>query len=175
MASPAVLDIESFLAPISEDAPTGSDIREDRSANSLFYQIKDARERARTAERNAMLENDGGAGAIDEWRSVLDIAPKILKEASKDIEVVAWYIEALVRIHGYAGLRDGFNLAHELAEKYWDDIFPIPDEDDYEDIRETRCAPYAGLNGEGREGTLIPPLRNIKITEDREMEPFNER
>jgi len=172
MASPAVLEIESFLEPISEDAPTGSDIREDRSANSLFYQIKDARERARTAERNAMLENDGGAGAVEEWRNVLDIAPKILKEASKDIEVVAWYIEALVRIHGYAGLRDGLTLAHVLADKYWDDIFPIPDEDDYEDVRETRCAPYAGLNGEGREGTLIPPLRNIEITEDREMEPF---
>ncbi|OUS30153.1 hypothetical protein A9Q99_06650 [Gammaproteobacteria bacterium 45_16_T64] len=172
MASPAVLDIESFLEPISEDAPVGSNIRDDRTANSLFYQIKDARERARTAERNAMLENDDGVSAYDEWRTVLEVAPTILKEASKDIEVAAWYIEALTRIHGYAGLRDGFALAQQLAEKYWDDMFPIPDEDDYEDVRETRCAPYAGLNGEGREGTLIPPLRNIEITEDREMEPF---
>ena len=172
MASAAIIDIESFLAPISDDNPVGSDIREDRSANAYFYQIKDARERARTAERNAMLENDGGAGAVEEWRNVMDVAPSILKEASKDIEVAAWYIEALVRVHGYAGFRDGLKLAQQLADKFWDDIYPIPDEDDYEDVRETRCAPYSGLNGEGREGTIIPPLRNIEITEDREMEPF---
>ncbi|MBV1919563.1 MAG: type VI secretion system ImpA family N-terminal domain-containing protein, partial [Pseudomonadales bacterium] len=133
MASASIIDIESFLAPISDDNPVGTDIREDRSANAYFYQIKDARERARTAERNAMIENDGGANAIEEWRNVLEVAPSILKEASKDIEVAAWYIEALVRVHGYAGFRDGLKLAQQLAEKFWDDVYPIPDEDDYED------------------------------------------
>ncbi|PCJ44959.1 MAG: type VI secretion system protein TssA [Moraxellaceae bacterium] len=172
MASPAIIDIESLLIPISEETPAGSDIREDRSANSLFYQIKDARERARTAERNAMLENDDAANAQEEWREVLNVAPKILTEVSKDIEVAAWYIEALVRVHGYAGFRDGLLLAQKLAENFWDNVFPIPDEDDDEDVRETRCASYAGLNGEGREGTIIPPIRNIEITEDREMDPL---
>ncbi|PIE42504.1 MAG: type VI secretion system protein TssA, partial [Gammaproteobacteria bacterium] len=50
-------------------------------------------------------------------------------------------------------------------EKFWDDIFPVPEEDDEEDIREFRVAPFAGLNGEGRDGTLIAPLKRIEITE----------
>ena len=73
---------------------------------------------------------------------MLDVAPSILKDASKDIEVAAWYIEALVRVHGYAGFRDGLKLAQQLAVTFWDDIYPIPDEDDDEDIRENSlCNP----------------------------------
>ncbi|MCG8671464.1 MAG: type VI secretion system protein TssA [Pseudomonadales bacterium] len=172
MASPEIVDIEGLTQPISDESPTGEDIRADRSATSVFYQIKDARERARTAERNMFHEEDTGSSANDAWREILEIAPTILKESSKDLEVAAWYVEALSRIYGFAGLRDGFKLTTVLVESFWDDIFPIPDEDDEEDIREFRTAPFAGLNGEGRDGTLIAPLKRIEITEETDCGPF---
>lgn len=172
MASPEVIELESLLGPISEDSPAGEDIRADRTSNSAFYQIKDARERARNAERNIMLDEENRNTAIEEWRNILKLAPAILQDKSKDLEVCAWYIEGLVRLEGYAGLRDGMKLAAELASRYWDNIFPIPDEDDYEDVRETRAAPFAGLNGEGRDGTLIQPIRDVPITEEHELGPY---
>ena len=172
MASSEVIDIESLIQPVSDEAPAGDDIRADRSPTSVFYKIKDARERARSAERNMFHEEDTGESAKDAWREILDIAPSILRDKSKDLEVAAWYVEALLRIHGFAGLRDGFRLAKELVEKFWNNIYPIPEEDDEEDIREIRCAPFAGLNGEGRDGTLIAPLKRVNITEESDFGPY---
>ncbi|MDX1692238.1 MAG: type VI secretion system protein TssA [Ketobacteraceae bacterium] len=172
MASPAVIDIESLIQPISEDAPAGEDIRADRSPTSVFYKIKDARERARSAERNMFHEEDTGESAKDAWREILQIAPEILRDKSKDLEVAAWYVEALLRIHGFAGLRDGFALSRHLVQTFWDDIYPVPEEDDEEDIREIRTAPFAGLNGEGRDGTLIAPMKRVEITEESDVGPY---
>ena len=172
MASPEVIDIESLTQPISDDAPAGEDIRADRSPTSVFYQIKDARERARSAERNMFHEEDTGESAKDAWREILQIAPEILRDKSKDLEVAAWYVEALLRIYGFAGVRDGFALATALVQKFWDDIYPVPEEDDEEDIREIRVAPFAGLNGEGRDGTLIAPLKRVDITEESDVGPY---
>ncbi|MBX3411207.1 MAG: type VI secretion system protein TssA [Pirellulales bacterium] len=165
MASPDVLDFESLLAPIPGDKPTGEDIRSDWSPTSLYYAIKDARSTARGVER--MLEKDPEQAARDypggaNWTEVLRLGPQILAQTSKDLEVAAWLTEALVRKHGYAGLRDGLRLARELVERYWDGLYPLPDEE--EGLR-TRVAPFTGLNGDDAEGTLIAPIKNIPITE----------
>ena len=45
-----------------------------------------------------------------DWRPVAEKATKILGEQSKDLEVCAYLIEALVRMHGLAGMRDGYRL-----------------------------------------------------------------
>ena len=168
MASPDIVDIDSLLAPISEDNPAGTDIREDSSPSSPFYTIKDARNAARAAERNSMF--DGGSSEADEnWRKIMELAPDILKNQAKDLEIASWYTEALVRRYGFQGLRDGFTVIRGLVENYWDNLYPMPDEDGLE----TRVAPLIGLNGEGAEGVLIAPIRNAPITEGASVGPFN--
>ena len=62
--------------------------------------------------------------------------------------------EALVRSHGLAGLTAGAQVMAGLAERYWDGVFPLPD--DYG--METRVAPVTGLNGRDGNGSLIQPL-----------------
>ncbi len=160
MVTEAVIDIEKLVQPISDDAPAGVDIRADVSPGSVYYQLKDARSAARATERAATLD-DEGASLLPEWRLILDLAPRVLSETAKDLEVCAWLIEALVRAHGFAGLRDGFTLARQLVEGFWDGIYPLPDEDGLE----TRVAPFSGLNGEGGDGTLILPIRKIPLSE----------
>ncbi len=168
MASDKIVDIASLLQPISDDNPAGSNIRDDSSPTSIYYTIKDSRTSARAAERSNMF--DGVSTEADEhWRKILKIAPDILKNHAKDLEIASWYVEALIRKHGFCGLRDGFTLIHQLIEQYWADLFPLPDEDGIE----TRVAPLTGLNGEGAEGVLIAPIRNVNITEGREPGPFN--
>src|SRR2546425_1256477 len=152
MPSPEVLDFERLLAPIAEDAPTGADLRADPSPTSLYYAIKDARSTARAAERQMVGGEEGSSGA--DWRPVLQHGTKALAEKTKDLEITAYLIEALVRLHGFAGLRDGFRLARELGERYWDGLYPVPDEEGVA----TRVAPLTGLNGEDADGTLIAPI-----------------
>jgi type VI secretion system protein ImpA len=160
MASVAVLDLAKLVAPIPGPKPTGLDLREELSPNSTYYAIKDARNAARAAERQLVLDDDETTAPAD-WRLVLQQATEVLAEQSKDLEITAYLIEALVRLHGFAGLRDGFRLARELVEHYWDGLYPQPDEDGLE----TRVAPLTGLNGDDAEGTLLVPITRVPITE----------
>jgi type VI secretion system protein ImpA len=100
MAASATINLETLLAPISEAAPAGINLRQDVSPTSTYYRLKDARSGARAAERRA-----------------------------KDLEVAAWLVEGLVRSHGFAGLRDGLSLTRGLIENYWDSFFSLEDED----------------------------------------------
>jgi len=170
MATEATIDIEALLQPFSDEKPAGEDIREDYSPNSIYYQIKDARAAARTAERQIIMSDDPEAmqSMVPEWNTVLQLAPKILTENSKDLEVAAWYIEGLLRSHGFAGLRDGLKLAKALVEQFWDGLYPMPDEDGLE----TRVAPLTGLNGDDGDGTLIVPITQVPLTEGYTYLPF---
>lgn len=165
MASPEVLDFAKLLAPIGGSSAAGVDLRADPSPVSDLYAIKGARSVARAAEKKLSQfdRDDKGEEPPPEspdWRTILERGTRILAERSKDLEVAAFLIEALVRLHGFAGLRDGFRLARELIERYWDDLYPRPDEDGLE----TRLAPLVGLNGEGAAGTLIVPIAMIPMT-----------
>jgi type VI secretion system protein ImpA len=168
MPSPLFIDLTNLLDPLSEDNAVGVDVRSDPAPTSDYSRLRDARKSARAAERTNLF--DGNVGAADEhWRTVLDLAPKILKNESKDIEIACWYTEALVRKAGFQGLRDGFTLIRQLVERYWEDIYPLPDEDGIA----TRVAALTGLNGEGAEGVLIAPIRSVPITEGSSPGPFS--
>jgi type VI secretion system protein ImpA len=158
VATAATIDIDSLLQPVSEAAPAGVDLRADVTPTSIYYRLKDARGTARAAERRAETQ-EAPSGLLPEWQTILTLAPKALTEISKDLEVVAWFIEGLVRADGFAGLRDGLHLARGLVEQYWDRFFSLVDEDGLA----TRLAPLAGLNGAGNEGTLIQPLRMVPV------------
>lgn len=158
MPTPALIDLEALLAPISDEAACGADIREDASPTSVYYQLKDARSSARAAERS-MDADDESAGLLADWRTILDVAPKVLSTRAKDLEAAAWLAEALLRAHGFAGLRDGFLLIEQLADRFWDGLYPLPDEDGME----TRVAPLTGLNGETSDGALIQPIRKAPL------------
>ena len=165
MASPDVLDFETLLAPIPGDRPTGVDIRSDWSPTSIYQSIKEARREARDAERYLLKNPEEGAQRYPggpNWGEVLRLGPKILAENTKDLEITAWLIEAIVRKHGFAGLLDGYRLARELVERYWEGLYPLPDA---EDGIGARVAALTGLNGDDAEGTLVAPIRSIPITE----------
>ena len=169
MASPEVLDFAKLLAPIAGDSAVGVDLRADASPNSVYYKVKDARSMASRAERQMMMDGDEYKGAPPDWRPVLEHGLKALSEQSKDLEIAAFAIEALARQHGFVGMRDGFRLARELIEQFWDGIYPRPDEEGVV----TRVAPLTGLNGEDSEGALINPITNIPITEGNNYGPYS--
>ncbi|MGQ3674517.1 type VI secretion system protein TssA [Xanthobacter sp. TB0139] len=152
-------DPEELLHPVSEDAPCGTDPRSDPNPNSLYYQAKDGRAAARRIERSNDVEGDTSI-PYTEWEGVADACAQILADGGKDLEVATWLIEALVRLRGFAGLHSSLLVAAGLVTRYWDDVFPLPDEDS----PEPRLTPFINLNGQDGVGTLIQPLRKCAVT-----------
>ena len=162
-----VLDIEGLVLPISEAAPCGGDPRSDPSPTSVYQALKDARYAAADAERGLErgFAEEGDAKKADEtskksWSLILAEGPPLIKSVAKDLEVAAWVTEAALRAHRLAGLRDGLRCTAELVDRYWDQDFPLPDEDGLE----THLAPLAGLSGGDIEGRLITPLKKVPLT-----------
>jgi type VI secretion system protein ImpA len=164
---PEGFDLAALLAPISEEAPAGTDLRQDYSGDSLYHRLRDARAEARTAER-AIDAGNTDAAALPHWRAVRDLALEVLSRRSKDIEIAAWLTEALLRYDGLVGIAAGLRVLAGLAENFWDDFFPQPDEEGLAG----RLAPIAGLNGVGGEGALMQPLRRIILYSRPDGAPF---
>jgi len=182
MSSPDVLDFAKLTAPISADKPAGTDPRLNPSPTSAYFKIKDDR-------RNACELERPGAEKSPDWNVVKQLAIKILASEAKDLNVSAYLTEAMVRLEGFAGLRDGFRLTRELVEKYWDNLYPLaeapelarekelkakpnltPEEKEElqtlnEENRSTRLAPLIGLNGHESDGTLLAPIARVPITD----------
>ncbi|MDW8371810.1 MAG: type VI secretion system ImpA family N-terminal domain-containing protein, partial [Geminicoccaceae bacterium] len=151
-------DLERLLAPFEGDNPAGVDPRTDFSATSPYNRLRDARAEARAAER-AMDSAAEEAVVPPQWRTIREIADRVISEQAKDLEVAAWYTESLLRSNGFEGLAAGFRLMHGLVERFWDGLYPLPDEDGVS----TKVAPITGLNGEGGDGALTQPIRKVPL------------
>jgi len=161
------MDIDTLLSPISDTQPTGADARVEPEITQKYYSLKDARTSARAAERSNIFDNN--TSEIPEWSTILNQAPQVICEQTKDLEICCWYTEALVRKDGFVGLKLGFELIRGLIEEFWEELYPMPDEDGLE----TRVAPLTGLNGSGSEGVLISPIRNVKLTNSNTHESYS--
>ncbi|EIO3982298.1 type VI secretion system protein TssA [Vibrio vulnificus] len=159
---------EPALLPISDEQPAGADPRSDITPQSLYYRLKDQRMQARNIERNAIIEEEPILNYANLWQVFLDEVPQALTSQTKDLEYVAWLIEALTRLDGFKGMAVGYELATYYLENYWAVLYPMPDEDGLE----TRISPIIGLNGIDNEGTLIFPLSCIPLTEGLSEQPY---
>jgi type VI secretion system protein ImpA len=181
MATPPTLDITALLTPVSGDQPAGPELRHasDRNVAKVYFSVRDARKKAIDAERRlrdfASMTDDERRGHPDspeaaDWHAVRRYAIEALTQ-SKDLWITAWLIEGLTRLHGFAGLRDGVRLAHQLCDGFWQDIHPQATKE--QDLA-TRFAQLAGLDGGSTsEGTLIAPVINLPITAARTVANFS--
>ncbi|HVZ09615.1 type VI secretion system protein TssA [Rhodopila sp.] len=152
----------ALAAPLQGERPAGEDLRQDFTAGSPYYRLRDLRSEAREIERrldHGDPEADSAALLIA-WRTVRELAVKALTERTKDLEIAVWLTEALVRLEGLSGITTGATLIAELADVLWDEgLYPLPDEDGIEG----RTAPVTGLNGASGDGTLMQPLRKCPL------------
>jgi type VI secretion system protein ImpA len=168
MPSAAILDFEALLKRFEAPTASGKDLRADSSPSSLYQLLKEDRKTARQLETR--ISKGDSEVPMPEWRPVAEKSTKILREQAKDLEVCAYLIEALVRVHGLTGMRDGYRLAREMVERFWDDgLYPSPGEDDVE----RRAAHLLQLNGIDATGALIPPLGRIPFTEMTSLGQFS--
>ena len=152
MSSVRVIDLEMLLAPISGDNPCGVSLRWE----PVYDQIKNAR----TVEEGVLGEDTSGTNKVN-WGELARLAIGVLTDRSKDLMIAAWLTEALLAVHGFAGVRDGLLLIQGLLTRYWDEVFPLPDDGDLE----PRVAPLVWLMDADRGAPLTEPLaRNALLS-----------
>jgi type VI secretion system protein ImpA len=115
-------DIESLLKPIPGSQPTGVNLRYD----PIYDKIKEARR-----EEAGVPEWDVKPKVAD-WPLVVRLAGDALTGKSKDLQLAAWLTEALLRQEGIKGLRAGLSLLRGLLERFWDGLYPEPEDGDLE-------------------------------------------
>lgn len=123
-SKPPVIDFEAIFQPISEENPSGENVR----FSNLYDEIKEAR-RADDELPQGQWETEL---KVADFRKVIALAVPALASQTKDLQIAAWLSEALVKEHGFAGLRDGLKLMSGLQEKFWETLFPEIDEGDME-------------------------------------------
>ncbi|MEO1658102.1 MAG: type VI secretion system ImpA family N-terminal domain-containing protein [Pseudomonadota bacterium] len=133
------LQPETLFVPLADPNP-------DRlNAHPDFRVLKEASDNARRIERSVEMapadEQEGlRSQAADEWSKLIDSAPGFLTSTAKHMRVAVWTTEALVRNYGFEGLAAGFKLMAGLLTERWDQIVPLPDDED-----------LAGYEGDARE------------------------
>jgi type VI secretion system protein ImpA len=86
---------------------------------------------------------------------VISLATAALATSTKDLQIAVWLLEALVRWHGFAGLRDGIRLLRELQERFWPSLHPAIEDGN----AEFRTGPLEWVNEK-----LPIPVRQIVVT-----------
>jgi type VI secretion system protein ImpA len=123
------IDIEALLQPISESHPCGADLRN----HPVFIQIREARREEENLAQG-VWEHDVKEA---DYALALKLAKEALTKRGKDLQVAAWTTEALLRLEGFDGLRQGLELMRRLLDTHWDSVHPQIDEDGDLEMRAT--------------------------------------
>jgi type VI secretion system protein ImpA len=120
-----MLNLERLLAPVSADKPCGDDL--------AFSSEIDAIVRARQAD-DPSLEQGAWVTELKEadWKFVGRECARLIEQRSKDLQLAVWLAEASVQTAGVRALADSLLLIAMLCERYWDGLYPLPDEDGVE-------------------------------------------
>jgi type VI secretion system protein ImpA len=111
-----------LLEPIAGPSPGGVNLRYE----PVYDQIK----AARTAQE--AIPEWGQDQRPADWKLVLKLAGDALATKSKDLQLAAWYTEALLNRDGVGGLLEGLELMRGLLDAFWDELWPEIEDGDAE-------------------------------------------
>jgi type VI secretion system protein ImpA len=158
MPSPALLDFDALVQPVAGESPAGAPV-----ALPVRQKLDAAR---KETEPHPEDPSQGEIPKKADWPGIVRTAQELLADKSKDLLLAARLTEALTKMHGFAGLRDGLHLLRELIAQCWDRLHPTPDEDEGMEVRAgpfhwlsdadrgarfpgtVRAVPLVGVNGE---------------------------
>lgn len=122
MQSESTIDLDALLAPLPGDNPAGE--------NLLYAGLYDQIREARRSDDNLAQGDWEYQVKSANWREVVKLATGALASKTKDLQIAAWLAEALIKIHGLAGMRDSLKLMHGFIERFWDHVYPALEDGD---------------------------------------------
>jgi type VI secretion system protein ImpA len=156
MASQPLLDFDPLLVPIPGDNPAGG---------AIPFEIREKLEEGRKEINLEDFDPEDPAKPTEakkaDWNGIIRLAQETLSKTSKDLLVSARLTEALVKQHGFAGLRDGLHLMRLLVEQCWDRLNPPVEDGDLE----VRAGPFNWL-ADAEKGARFPQsVRRVPLME----------
>jgi type VI secretion system protein ImpA len=138
---------EDLLDPISAEQPAGIDLR----WTPEWDRVKEARRSDDSLDPGKWTKKERKSA---DWFSTQEITTALLRERSKDLQLALWLTEAGIKLHGFAGLRDGLKITRELLIRYWDKgLYPR-----LEEGPEDRSGPFEWLNDKVVDSIAAIPL-----------------
>ncbi|NOT89664.1 MAG: type VI secretion system protein TssA [Lysobacter sp.] len=135
---------EELLAPVSADAPVGVPAAQDEA----YRRIRHERE-----EEDASLPLGAWERELKRanWVAASELAAAALTGRSKDLQLAAWLLEALIARSGFQALAPCLRLIDALLLQYGDSLHPQDSE------HRINLLLWIGQK-------LLPPLRRVMIT-----------
>jgi type VI secretion system protein ImpA len=163
----SIIDVDSLLAPI--------DGEETAAGKPVPFAVKQSMEEARKeVDPNDWAADDPQRPAepkYADWKEVIQLAQKTLRESSKDMQLAVDLAEALTRHHGAGGLRDGLRLVRRLTEECWDRVFPMVEDGDTEFWTEKMLGIFESLDVPSKRLNFPETVRQMPMVIVRD--PFN--
>lgn len=116
------MPIDELLAPISAEAPAGTDAAEE---------IEKLEEKIKGKQTETIV--DGRPVATFEepnWRELTEESADLLKNKSKHLRAAMIYCVACSVTRAWPGLHEGLEVMATLLESSWDTLHPVPEEGD---------------------------------------------
>ncbi|HUH64570.1 MAG TPA: type VI secretion system protein TssA [Terracidiphilus sp.] len=112
---------DDLLNPIPGGNPSGASLRYER----VYDQIKEAR----TEGEDSILGNLAAPKKAD-LNLVIKLAGESLATKSKDLQLLAWLVEAHVKKEGIGLIPPSLKLFKDMQEQFWDTVYPLIEDGD---------------------------------------------
>ena len=138
------ISLESFLADVSAESPSGANLEYDQR----FCEMS----RLAEGTREQQYGNTIIAASPPDWRAIGQTAVDLAEE-TRDLRIAVMLIESKTHVEGLSGLAEGLELLRHWVCELWETVHPMLDEADGSD-------PFVRINSLGRlcESARLPSM-----------------
>ena len=147
-----VIEVETYLAEITPDAPSGADVEYDPE----YFELKKLAQGTPESE----MGEEKIAAEEPKWIEVKEATLK-LSERTRDLRVALILAVGLLQEDGVPGFRDGVAVLRGLIDRMWDHFYPKLDPDDNNDPT-IRVNLFKNLSGDGSSSDMYKFKQRLK-------------
>ena len=115
------IDVNKLLEPVSDEAPCGEDLEYDAEFGEL--------ERAAEGKPGHVMGDEEIPPEPPRWEDVNEAAEALFAR-TKDLRVATHLAHAQLNTEGFQGFANGLDGVNGLVQQYWDNVYPLLDEED---------------------------------------------
>jgi type VI secretion system protein ImpA len=154
MPAEPLLLIDELLQPIPGDNPAGEPVS--------YEMRQELDEDRREVDPEAFAPDDPMRPEKPkpaDWPGIVRKTTDALRQTTKDLLVSTRLLEALTKLHGFAGLRDGLHLLAELVGQCWDRLNPPIEDGDVE----IRLGPFLWIDDPDKGARFPTTVRTLPL------------
>lgn len=105
-------------------------------------------------------ETQFGPAEQPDWARVRELSESLLPR-TRDLRIAVWWSRARLNLDGFAALPELLSLQCGLLERFWDNLYPLPDPDDGDTF-----ARLSAIGGLDKVDNLLGDVRNALLSDD---------